>query len=507
MLAVVLTTVFSFGVSSCGDDDPEPYMKVGKTSLSFGQQGGDEKVTITTNVKWTVLTDKDWLIVDKESGEKDAVFTVSAKANETYEEREGKITIMPVADLDPCIIKITQSGKDKPILTVSGLDAPFEKSDNSKQYAQELTITCNTDWEISGKPDWLSISHLTGTGNMSISVWPNSVNDGAERKATIIIKTNSLEVSKDIIQKGMNKNVFARPKDILTLTTSTVWGYEFGSELHHVFFSVMHEYEANNKTDADLIKYFNDFGSDDERLDKDGWVRRTPDQFQNIGGFFSWTGLQSNTCYYVVSVSYDKNNVVGEIHRQKVNTKKNDVFNSPYIGNDYVDASYEQDQNSQQVYYRIEVKKDPQNSAYADKFYTWAIASTEFFETLSDEIVTDAIRAYYIWREIKKNPAPHDTYVLGTDRSIIRERLEGPVTEANFTLPANYTNDKYLQIITWCTLSSGDFSGEINWCYFLLKDESSAPKRLVSKRQANQKQPQIVQFNPNKPAKGYKILK
>ena len=493
LLAIVMAVILSVSLSSCGDDDDDPEpptLTVEKTSVSFSAGGGTASIAVNSNTAWSVTGGDNWLTVTKSSN----TVNLTASKNESTEEKQTTITVRTDDGSLSQPITITIEGAEQ-VLELSGLDAPFEKTDNTQQSAQELTITCNAGWEINGKPDWLNISNLKGTGNMTVKVWPNSTNNSIERKATIIVKSGNREVTKEIFQKGIS-SVYARPKDIVTLTESFVWGFDFSNDLHHVYFTLMREIVANGLTDADIQH------SIAQEAGGDTWIRRTPQQFVEYGNYFSWYGLDTNTKYVLISVAYDGQNDIGEINRVSITTKIDDIYNSPYIDGDYISASY--DTVDGQIVYRIQSTKDSQHSAYANKFYSWAIAGTTIFKTLN---CTDAQIAFLISQEIQKNPSPHDTYINGTDRSVVRERIEGPVESANYTLPANYLNDLYLQIVHWCTLSSGDFSGKISWYWYDLQGDSSSSRKISVHKKNSGNTPKLIQFDPQKLKKEYKVIR
>ena len=492
--SIVIAATLNVGLSSCSKDDdskPEPStLSIEKTTITFSAGGGNTSIAVTTNTTWSITGGDSWLTVTKPST---SVVNLSASRNESTTKRETTITVKTDDGSLSQSITVTQDGAEQ-ILELSGLDAPFEKTDKYQQNAQELTITCNAGWEISGKPEWLNISNMNGNGNMTVKVWPNSVNNSTERRATIVVKSGNKEVSKDVVQKGVS-SAFAHPKDIVTLTESSVWGYDFSDNLHHAYFTMMREITANGLTDDDIIQ------SITQDTNGDIWVRRTPQQFNEYGNYFSWYGLDNDTKYVLISVAYDSNNEVGEINKRFITTKIDDVYHSPYIDVDYIGVSL--DLVDDQIVYRIQSSKDSQHSAYASKFYSWAIAGTYDFYTLD---CTDAQIAYLISQEIQKNSSPHDTYVNGTDRSMVRERIEGPVENANYTLPANYLNDKYLQVVHWCTLSNGDFSGKISWYWYDLQGESSS-KRISVHKKGNDETPKVIQFNPQELKNRFKVIR
>lgn len=488
LLVIVMAAMLSLGLSSCkDDDDPAPTLTVERESVSFSSGGGNASITVICNTVWSVTGGDSWLTVTKSSN---AVNLLASK-NESTEKKE---TIIIVKTDDGSLsqrVTVTIEGAGQ-ILELSGLDAPFEKTDQSQQNAQELLITCNAAWEIKGKPDWINVSNLKGNGNMSVKVWPNSINNSLERRATIIVKSGSREVSKEIIQKGIS-TVYARPKDIVTLTESSVWGYDFSNDLHHVYFRLLPELTANGLTDSDIQQSI--------LIESERWVRRTPQQFKEHGNYFSWYDIVPNTSHVLISVSYDDQNNIGEINRTAIKTKIDDMYNSPYIDVENIHVSLDVVDN--QFVYRIQSTKDSRYSAYANKFYSWAIAGTTEFKTLT---CTDAQIAYLISQEIRNNPAPHSTYVNGTDRNAVRERLEGPIDNANYTLPANYLNDMYLQVVHWCTLANGTFSGKISWYWYDLQNTSDS-KVISVHEKSNKKTPKIIQFDPQELKKEYKVIR
>lgn len=92
---------------------------------------------------------------------------------------------------------------DEKTLTISGLDSPFSAQEGNFQTAQELKIESNTKWYITGKPSWLDISQVEGSGNATVKVWPNIANTSSEdRSATLSVKAGDIVKEKTIIQSG-----------------------------------------------------------------------------------------------------------------------------------------------------------------------------------------------------------------------------------------------------------------------------------------------------------------
>lgn len=465
-------------------------LKVTPSSVSFAKDGGSKTLTVESNTEWEVNGGNDWLTVTKQTPK---MISLSAKKNESSDKLETSITVYTTDG--ECIqnVPVTLAPDDTP-LTVSGLDAPFDAAKGSVETAQELNISCGSSWTISGKPDWLDISALSGTGKTTVKVWPNSANNStSDRSATLTIKSGSKTVTKKVVQRAGYSSVYARPTNIVVLTNSLVYGYNFHQNTHKVYFTLLTKMESLGYTDNDIVYTLQ------TNPNSDIWTSRSPEQFNQNGSYFAWTGLTPNIEYVLISVAVDKNNMIGEINRHSFVTISAAKEYSPYISIENIQASVGYDEYGQ-VSYRIQAEKDAVNSGYADKIYTWAVAGTKYFSTLAwYESEADAILAYLVMSEINKNPNPHDTYINGEDRNIVRERLEGPVPVVDFTLPANYLNDKYLQIVTWCTLSSGAFSGTLtSWAASINANSSTPTMQKMGKNRSNSNAPRLIQFDPQK---------
>ncbi|WP_320054781.1 DUF5977 domain-containing protein [uncultured Acetobacteroides sp.] len=62
-----------------------------------------------------------------------------------------------------------------------------------------LTITSNTDWNIQGVPEWLSVSKTWGSGNATITMSPTVAYDSSQkRRATLTLYSTNVSISKTI---------------------------------------------------------------------------------------------------------------------------------------------------------------------------------------------------------------------------------------------------------------------------------------------------------------------
>lgn len=70
-----------------------------------------------------------------------------------------------------------------------------------------FTITSNVNsWEITGKPDWLTINNISGKGNATVTVYATANTTGDDRTAFLTIKSPANDVTVTITQK---KKIFS----------------------------------------------------------------------------------------------------------------------------------------------------------------------------------------------------------------------------------------------------------------------------------------------------------
>lgn len=86
------------------------YLTISANALSIEAPANSTKTfSVTSNIGWTTVSDKDWLTVKNGSGYCNAIVTLSAKANPTNTERTATVTVSGVG-VDPKTISVTQSG-------------------------------------------------------------------------------------------------------------------------------------------------------------------------------------------------------------------------------------------------------------------------------------------------------------------------------------------------------------------------------------------------------------
>lgn len=468
-------------------------LSVDEYKISFSAGGGTKKIYVTSNVNWEIGCQEDWLTISPSSGFGNQEITLSATANKDSEKQTAVLNVRSKdgnlsqrVDVEMAALNVS--------LSVSTNSIVFEPNKGDEKH---FTITCNADWEVKNFPDWLDVDPAAGNGTKSVTLKTIKSNDSSNViTTTMCVKAGDKTENITVSQEGtFAPDCYVVPVDMVSMCESLVWGYDFGSNVHKVVFRFGQSSSMDVMSDDAILN--------DIKNNPDYWVERTPEQFRKNGNYFSFYGCTPNIEYTLVSVCFDSNDKLGSILRTKMVTQKDDLYTSPYLGWDSVVGDYDYDANNN-VIYRITSTTDV-TSAYASSFYTWGVVGTELFESYS---ATDAIIAWFLKKEINKNPSPHDTFYNGTDRNTIREHLEGPVnTICQLVLPANIYNDKYMQTVNWCKNNKGEFSGIITNIPWNLSAGEEAKRFTQKKSKQKETKETLVQFDPEKLFKDVKVVR
>lgn len=207
-----LFSVFMFlliGLYSCKDDNenpsPNPSFKItideGDTHPVISQQGGTINIPFTATGEWnaTMINDRaeSWITINPSSGKSgDIELSVTATANETYDERNATI-VLQCGD-DKKEIVVTQKQKDALTVTSSKYEVPSGGGNIS------VEVKANIEYEIEVKADWIKQVENQDTRALTSSLLNFKVdfNDTeSKREGEIIIKSGNLSETVMVYQE------------------------------------------------------------------------------------------------------------------------------------------------------------------------------------------------------------------------------------------------------------------------------------------------------------------
>ena len=182
---------------SCDDDNEieEATLEVSMDPVNFAKAGGEQTVTITTNMdKWVATSplESTWLTLTQSGNQ------LSVKANENAEGVERKGYILVNAGAAAAKISVIQSAGDV-ILNISAEKVAFA----SKGGEQRIDVVSNDNFKVEvdqAANTWLKTTFMEGTNYFTISADMNSGTD--ERTGKIYITACSTTKEVTVTQEG-----------------------------------------------------------------------------------------------------------------------------------------------------------------------------------------------------------------------------------------------------------------------------------------------------------------
>lgn len=427
----VLMLCVSFGLSSCGgsDSEPEPELGVYPSSIKLDATGGEsQEFDIACNTNWVLAVDESWLDVSSRKGNGDETITVSAEDNTEATARTATVTIT-AGDIQKKV-KVTQA---------AGLSLELDKEEvtlmGNANSSVTINITCNSAWEISGAPSWLTLSSSSGNGNASVTLTANSENYSASaRECKLNIVSGSKSCQCRVVQNGtLASNCKVTPNTIVSLADGFAFDFTYEKNVAYYHSALYLSKVIERKTDAEII----------EEMSEDDSDRDTPSD----GYVISWKNLSPVTEYTVCTVAFDKNGNHGELVKTKITTKSGTNQACAYISDVKYSSSY----------WMWTTKAN----GYVEKYYQMSVSgpSSWFYST-------DAALAWFFQREMKKSPNSFTPIKQGDSWVLARN---GKST---------------IGIVTWAVNAEGEFSGVIDkWVGSV---QSSSGQLQAVKSQDNQ---------------------
>lgn len=141
--------------------------------------GGSVTLEIVSNGSWSGVSNSAWCTLGLNSGSTSATFTVSATTNEDIT-RKATLTFTHESG-DTVVFEVTQSGIGTDnFLDPAGLQ--FDATGGTKVF----NINTSDEWQIVGKPSWVSVSPTGGTGSTAVTVTCDPSTDW-ERSGSIVV--------------------------------------------------------------------------------------------------------------------------------------------------------------------------------------------------------------------------------------------------------------------------------------------------------------------------------
>lgn len=227
LFLAVVTCAMACVLVSCGGGsdsaEPEPpkpdspsitIASGGDATPVINVEGGTADVSFTATAAWTasVQNGSAWLSVSPQSGRAgDGTVHITAKANETYDERNAAVLL--TCGTASKTVTVTQKQKDALTLTSGKVELEAEGGTFSIRLKTNVSVTCEVE---AAAQEWLKTA--TGTRALTDKTLDFEAlpNDGKElRQAVITLKGGSLQESVTVYQAGSKPTLVLTEKEYI----------------------------------------------------------------------------------------------------------------------------------------------------------------------------------------------------------------------------------------------------------------------------------------------------
>ena len=184
-------------LASCRNEEVQVYsISVDPAELSFGYEGGEETVSVTSTADWELSGDSFWCHASSYSGKGDAEVIFTADPNEDAEAGRSA-TFTFVSGDRKATLTVTQ-GKTEYSVSIE----PKELKFNAEGGKQTVEVTSSHKWTLTNDSNWITTSADKGESGSLVEISAGH-NTSADIKSGEIIftcgdKTAVLKVSQEI---------------------------------------------------------------------------------------------------------------------------------------------------------------------------------------------------------------------------------------------------------------------------------------------------------------------
>lgn len=202
------------------------HMTISESSLNFGNTADTITLSVDAEARWTATSSNYWIQVSPTTGDSGkSTVEISVSANESISDRNGWI-YFKIGATTEITIPVKQKGL---FITTDANKIEFPSSGG----IETLQVESNVSWIVSSYPEWLTVSTLSGTGNMELSLSAPDNNSVSSRSGRIYLSSPglNLETWVNITQSGKEFSLSSTSLEFsdragsqsVTVTTDGTW--------------------------------------------------------------------------------------------------------------------------------------------------------------------------------------------------------------------------------------------------------------------------------------------
>ena len=223
VVATVVTMIF-VACSSEKESDIKfstEEFRVTETSVELPKEATTRTLAVESNCDWdySIAKPNEWadLTIQKTSDG----LNIQTNANTMRASRSATVTLTTKGGISRTVNIVQAQGEV--LLNVNG-STSITLSYNATGGTQELTVNCNTEWEIAGATDWLAdVTPLAGNGTAKVAVTLSVTHQEQSRTAMLTITAEKGGMGERTSVVTITQNGATLPKvEYLRLTENTV---------------------------------------------------------------------------------------------------------------------------------------------------------------------------------------------------------------------------------------------------------------------------------------------
>lgn len=152
------------------------YLNPNSSAIQFDAKGGEAKVSISSNIHWSIDSETSWITVSPNDGKENDEITVYAAQNNASSQRSGELTVN--SSLGTNSINVTQLA---PSLELSNTDICFDEKGGSEL----VVVTTDYDFSVTSSESWIKI---TKKNLNSFIIQAEDNTNGSRRTARITVQ-------------------------------------------------------------------------------------------------------------------------------------------------------------------------------------------------------------------------------------------------------------------------------------------------------------------------------
>lgn len=143
---IALVIVCACIVTACSDDEEQIGFLLEKTEITFGAEGGTDKIGVQSADEWVAIASEPWLMVSPANGIGTTECKITVDSTLVNEVRTATISFTPNGQA-PQWVTVHQTGFDK-MISIEKTELEIESSAKSNERYFETTITTNVQFKV-----------------------------------------------------------------------------------------------------------------------------------------------------------------------------------------------------------------------------------------------------------------------------------------------------------------------------------------------------------------------